>query len=181
MLPQNVKEAVETLIASGYAVIHQDKVTLTEKILELDTGALINAPPRYTKSISLVDSKSKSVIPSAGESSLLIQFIMDCDVPQKIKTADGKTYWANKYSKEAEIELRKILLQGYQLDILKAATKLYYKSGGFCEAITNYITRGTWLTHYNEMSEQLQKGTAEKHIRDNLNDQVAGGTLSDDR
>ncbi len=113
---------------------------------------------------------------------MLIKFIIDCEVPHKIKAADGKSYWANKYSKEAEKELVKIInIQGYKLDILVAATKLYYKSAGFCEAITNYIVRGTWLTHYNEMAKQLNAGTVEKHIQTNLNDQVSGGALYNGR
>ncbi|CAM6001129.1 unnamed protein product [Sphagnum balticum] len=174
---------METLIANGYAVIHEDIFTLTDKVLEVDTKVLTvkESTPEGRRSLQLVNPKSKSVIPAAGESSVLIKFIIDCEVPQKIKTADGQTYWANKYSKEAEVELRKILLDGYNLDILTTATKLYYKSGGFCEAITNYICRGTWLTHYNEMKKQLDAGTVQKHIQSNLNDQVSGGALYNDR
>lgn len=183
MLQQTVKVAIEELIANGYAVIHEDTVTLTDKILEVDTKTLAvkESTVEGRRSLTLVNSKSKSVIPAAGESSLLIKFIMDCEVPQKIKTAEGATYWANKYSKEAEVELKKILLGGYDLGILTAATKLYYKSGGFCEAITNYIVRGTWLTHYGEMKKQLDAGTVDKHIQTSLNDQVSGGALYNDR
>lgn len=183
MLQKPVKEAIETLIANGYAVIHEEILTLTEKILEVDTAALTvrESTVEGRRNLQVLDSKTKSVLPSAGEKSLLIQFIIDCEVPQKVKAGDGKNYWANKYSKEAEIELSKILKQDYKLDILTAATKLYYKSGGFPEAITNYIVRGTWLTHYMEMEKQLKAGTVQKHIQTNINDQVSGGALSDDR
>lgn len=180
---QTVKTAIEELIANGYAVIHKDTVTLTDKILEVDTNTLAvkQSTVAGRRSLTMYNPKTKSVIPSAGEISTLIQFIMDCEIPSKIKTADGGTYWANKYSKEAEVELKKILLEGYDLGILTAATKLYYKSGGFCEAITNYIVRGTWLTHYNEMKKQLDAGTVNKHIQSNLNDQVSGGALYNGR
>ncbi len=182
MLHPTVKQAIETLIAHGYAVVHKDIVTLTDKVLELDCTALVATPPAYTKSITLLNSKDKSVIPSPGEQSMLIKFIIDCEVPHKIKAADGKSYWANKYSKEAEKELAKIILQqGYKLDILTAATKLYYKSAGFCEAITNYIVRGTWLTQYMEMEKQLKAGTVEKHIQTNLDDQKGGSPIYDER
>lgn len=182
MLHPNVKQAIETLIAYGYAIIHQEVVTLTDKVLELDSTALINAPPAYTKSITLLNSKDKSVIPSPGEQSMLVKFIIDCEVPQKIRAADGKSYWACKYSKEAEKELSKIILkQGYKLDILTAATKLYYKSANFCETITNYITRGTWLTFYMEMEKQLNAGTVEKHIQSNLSEQKGGSPIYDER
>lgn len=180
-MQKTVKAAIETLIAGGYAVIENERVVLTDKTLELDTAALDAKPPPYTKSVTLLDPGTKSVIPKAGEQAALIKFIIECKVPQKIKAADGKNYWANKYSKEAEKELKKILLDGYQYDILVAATTLYYASGGFCEAISNYLVRGTWLTHYMEMQEQLNAGTVNKHIRDNLNDQVGGGAMYDDR
>jgi hypothetical protein len=183
MLQKPVREAMEILIANGYAVIHEDIFTLTDKVLEVDTKVLTvkESTVEGRRSLTLVNPKSKSVIPAVGESSVLINFIIECEVPQKIKTAEGGTYWANKYSKEAEIELKKILLGGYDLGILTAATKLYYKSGGFCEAITNYIIRGTWLTHYMEMKKQLEAGTVNQHIQSNINDQVSGGIQYNDR
>ena len=174
-----VKQAIEALIAHGYAIIHKDNLSLTDKVLELDMKAIEAKPPPYTKSLTVLDPITKSVIPTPGQQSQLVAFIMECQIPQKIHSADGSSYWANKYSKEAEKELQKLLNQGYQYDILVAATKLYYKSGDFCEAISNYLVRGTWLTHYLEMEKQLKAGTVEKHIKDNI--QVTGGTpLSDD-
>lgn len=180
MLQPKVKEAFETLIAEGFVIIHKEVLTLTDKVLELDCTALINAPPAYTKSLTLLDNH-KSVIPAPGEQSLLIKFIIDCEVPQKIKNGNGGYYWASKYHKEAEKELVKIIKQGYELSVLVAATKLYYKSAEFCETISNYIRNGTWLTHYNEMAKQLQAGTVQQHIQSNLNDQVAGGPMYDER
>ena len=176
-----LKEAIELLIASGYLVIDGERLTFTDKILELDTGVLENKAPAYTKQLIKLHPKTKSVIPAAGQQSALIKFIIDCQVPQKIKTSNGSSYWANKYSKEAEVELQKILGQGYQLDILTAATKLYYKSSDYCENITNYIRNGTWLTHYQEMEKHLNAGTTEKHIKSTIVEQSSGGSLSHDR
>jgi hypothetical protein len=180
---QTTKEAWENLIAAGYIVIQEEQLFLTDKALEVDTKALTvrESTTAGRRSLAMFDPKTKSVIPSVGEKSGLIQFIIDCEVPIKVKGPDGTNYWCGKYSKEAEAELKKILLQDYKLDILKAATKLYYKSGGLPEAITNYLVRGTWLTHYMEMEKQLKAGTVEKHIQTNLNDQVSGGALYNDR
>lgn len=182
MLHPNIKQAIETLIAQGYMVIHKEILTLTDRVLELDTGSLLNKPPNYTKSITLLDSKTKSVIPSPGEQSLLIKFIFDCEVPLKAKSADGRSYYVGKYSKDAEKELVKIIFkQEYQPDILMAATKLYYKSTDFPETLTNFIVNGTWLTHYLEMEKQLTAGTADKHIQKQISEQDKGGALYDSR
>ncbi len=109
-------------------------------------------------------SKSKKVILTPGVQQPLAEFILACNVPQKIKMDNGNSFWANKYSKEADLELRNIIANGYQLDILIAATKLYYKSGACCEAVSNYIIRGTWLTHYLALEKSLEEGTVESHI-----------------
>ena len=80
MLQKPVKEAIETLIANGYAVIHEDILTLTEKVLELDTSILTvrESTVEGRRSLQVLNSKTKSVIPSAGESSGLIDFIIQC-------------------------------------------------------------------------------------------------------
>lgn len=114
-------------------------------------------------------SKSKQVILTPGVQQPLAEFIMVCGVPQKIKMDNGNSFWANKYSKEADLELRKILAEGYQLDILVAATKLYYKTGSCCKAVSNYILHGDWLTGYMEMEKSLATGTTHEHITETLN------------
>ena len=172
---ETIKEAIGLLIEKGYVIPHKEHLfTFTDKIYELDPTSITNTPPRYTKSVSLVDPLTKSVIPAPGEQSVLIKFILDAEVPEKMRTANGTYYWVRKYSKEAEKELIKLLNQGYQYDILVASTKLYYQSSGYCEAMSNYLIRGTWITHYEEMKKQLEAGTVNKHIQNTL--QEKGGT-----
>lgn len=108
--------------------------------------------------------KSKQVILTPGVQQPLAEFILQAEVPQKIKMDNGNSFWCNKYSKEADLELRNIIAAGYRLDILIGATKLYYKSGACCEAVSNYILRGTWLTHYEALRQSLEDGTVEAHI-----------------
>lgn len=182
MLQTNVKEAIELLIVSGYLLIDPDgHFQLTTKWFELDSDGILAKAPT-TREIIRLDGLTKNAIPNPGEQSLLIKFIIDCEVPQKIKAADGKSYWASKYNKEAEKELAKLMAQGYQMDILVAATKLYYKGAGFCEAISNFICRGTWLTHYNEMAGKLAAGAASTHkyIQETL-EEKGGSPIYDER
>jgi len=113
-------------------------------------------------------SKTKQVILTPGVQQPLAEFILQAEVPQKIKMDNGNSFWANKYNKEADLELRRIIAAGYDLKILIGATKLYYKSGACCEAVSNYILRGTWLTHYESLRQSLEDGTVETHISKSL-------------
>jgi len=172
---ETITEAIGLLIEKGYVIPHKDHVfAFTDKVYELDPTSITNTPPRYTKSVALVDPTTRLPIPRPGEQSLLTKFITECDIPQRMKNSTGGFYWVCKYSKDAEKELLKVLNQGYQYDILVASTKLYYQSGGFCETISNYLNRGTWITHYEEMRKQLEAGTVDKHIQNTI--QEKGGT-----
>lgn len=97
----------------------------------------------------------------------LLDFIRECEVPERIRTRTS-FYKANQYSKDAEKELILILSQGFQYDILVTSTKLYYKAGGMCKAIGNYLIEGTWRTEYENMQASIEKGTTQQHISKNL-------------
>src|SRR5690606_4038768 len=87
----------------------------------------------------------------------LTQLILDAKVPAKVQTRDS-FYWANKYNKKADDELKRILKQGYKYEILMAATKLYYKAGGRPKTIANFILEGIWQGCYEELQLSLQEG-----------------------
>lgn len=98
------------------------------------------------------------------------QFIIDCDVPEKLYMSTGSFYWANRYSEKAGKVFDKMLRDGVRYDILVIATKLYYKAGGARQAISNFILEGSWESFYDKMLDNLNNGTAEKHIKKNLQD-----------
>lgn len=191
------KNALKLLVSNYYIIFQDGKPVITEKFTrEL---AEVKAPDLYTNMrdvmapvkdsykvtgtelTPLPKSTKKMVLAEPGKSMPFQEFILQSEVPGKVYMQGGGFYWANKYSKEAELEFLKILAKGYQLDILLAATKLYYKSGGSVEAITNYITRGTWVTHYTEMEKNLQAGTTDTYIKDTLKEETTGKTSYLDR
>lgn len=188
---ENLKQAVEILVSNYYLTSIDGQLVITNKfereLAQIKPEDLFKSPevpselPKVTRELLKVNPKTKQVVLSAGQQSPLVKFIMDCEVPTKVKGGDGKFYYASKYSKDAEKELQVILNNGHQYDILVSATRLYYKAGGMVEAISNYICRGTWLTHYLEMEKALRGGTAEKHIKTNLADTAQRKDMYDDR
>lgn len=146
--------------------VYEDPITVTPNPVDII--------PEPVRAVIPLRSSDKTVILTPGVQQPLVEFIAACEVPAKIRMDNGSFFWANKYNKQAEQELRKILSDGYQLDILVGATKLYYKSGGTCEAVSNYILRGSWLTHYLELEKSLNAGTTEAYIKDNLDTKTEG-------
>lgn len=99
-----------------------------------------------------------------------IKFILDSKVPSKLETKTGP-YFANKYSGDAAKVFQKILITGYNYDLLVKSTMLYYKSGvGYKKAIGNYILQGDWLTGYEELKAAADTGEEElkSHIENTL-------------
>lgn len=125
----------------------------TVKSLELMSPGL---PSSVKSNLSLAEPKI--------ETSPMRKFISDAEVPGKQPTQTGY-YWLNKYGKEAELELIKILSSGYQYDILVASTKLYYKSGGYPKTVSNYLTEGLWKSGYEDLSISLENGNSEQYIK----------------
>lgn len=97
------------------------------------------------------------------------KFILDAEVPEKLPLSNGSFYWVNRYSEKANKAFQKLMKRSeMNYDILVVATRLYYKSGGARVMIANYILEGTWESFYDAMVINLEKGTAEKHIKKSL-------------
>lgn len=185
-------EALRLLASEHYILSMDGEVQITnkftreiEEVTPKDLIEVVKAEPEAPLSVEVmvkevkrevlpVHSKSKQIVLTPGAEQLLPEFISLCDVPQKIQMHNGGWFWANKFSKEAELELRRIKAEGYNLQILIAATKLYYKSDACCEAVSNYLIRGTWLTHYLEMEKSLQAGTIQQHINQTIDNKSEG-------
>lgn len=169
------------LAKEHYIVYFNGQLVVTNKFLR-DFKTPPEPEPEQTKEVAIVvptvpvvQQFTAPVIPGKNLSvpvpvkrAPLLDFIRDCEVPERIRTKTS-FYKANQYSKEAEKELILILAQGFQYDILVTATKLYYKSGGMCKAVGNYLTEGTWRTEYENMQDSVEKGVAKEHIAKNLN------------
>lgn len=103
------------------------------------------------------------------------KFILDCDVPEKLHLGTGGFYWANRYNAKADKVFQKMMKTGeVKYDVLVIATKLYYKSGGARVTISNFILEGIWESFYDQMVTEIEKGTAEKHIKKNLSEGDSG-------
>lgn len=97
------------------------------------------------------------------------KFILDAEIPEKLSLSNGSFYWANRYSEKANKAFQKLMKRPeMNYDILVVATRLYYKSGGARVTIANYILEGVWESFYDAMIINLEKGTAEKHIKKSL-------------
>ena len=171
------RKLFEQLAKDHYILYFNGKLVVTNKFLrEFEIPPVITAEEREApqelrdqpKELGLIVQNTGLIIPTTSQVSPLLDFIKKCEVPEKVVTRTG-SYWTNKYSKKAEDELIKVLKKGYQLDILVASTKLYYKSGGQPKAISNFILEGTWVSFYTDMVESLKQGTVEAHINKNLN------------
>ena len=176
-------ELFTALVRGGFIIYLDGQLVVTNKFFRAFAIPLIPDPvqevqevPRETlkqKSTQLIKAQTP-LTPAECFPSPLKNFIMDCQVPAKIPTRDG-FFWANRYSTPAEKVLTKILQQGYQYDILVAATKLYYKAGGARKAISNYLIEGTWQSFYDDMATSLKDGTVHKHIDKSINKEDEDG------
>jgi hypothetical protein len=103
------------------------------------------------------------------------KFIMDAQIPEKLTLSNGSFYWANRYSAPADKAFQKMMKRpGMRYDVLVIATKLYYQSGGARVTIANFMLEGTWESFYDTMLQELEQGTAEKHIKKNLSEGDTG-------
>lgn len=182
------QQLFELLLKDYYILYMNGELVITNKLIRefaspLEKMEVRKEEPKVgqivapTSLMSAAQAIQKSNIPEPDMNSPMAKFILDAEIPGKAKTATGY-YWLNKYSKQAEKELIKILSQGYQYDILVASTKLYYKSGGFPKAITNYIVEGYWKGCYEDMKTSLDTGNVEQFIKKSLDNDIESNGFS---
>jgi hypothetical protein len=94
------------------------------------------------------------------------RFIAEAEVPYRITTDTGKSYTANAYSLPAERILNKALKEGFDWRGLVMSAKLYYKSKGFKQKVSNYFVTGTWESEYDELVKKLTEGKVAQHIQE---------------
>lgn len=175
--PQTMSNLLFEHLAGGHYIVYFDgKLVVTNKFLREFAKPLelkkdepkvevLNIPKNNPARPVMPNLPTKLVEPAPSP---FMQFIRDCRVPEKIPTKDG-AYWANRFSKPAEKEFIKILKQGYNYEVLVAATTLYYKSGGMPQAISNYILNGTWMGCYEDLKHSVVSGTVKEYVEKNTN------------
>lgn len=154
-----IPKSTETLPEPEKAVVVTNTVTQVEQLSEIRALAVQSLMP--VAPINVVHSPLK-------------ELILKAKVPAKISTSNG-FYSANQFSKPAEKELLKMIASGIKLDILTAATALYYKAGGARQKIGNFIMEGTWQTYYDEMAASLEAGNTNEYIKKGLSSNEQDG------
>lgn len=160
-------EIHEFLRQNGYVQEIGSKLVLTGKY----SRDLVTPPVSST--VPAVQVKPEAVNSTAPEAlnakDMFKKFIKLAEVPTKIYRNDGSFYWADRYSVPADRAFAKIIKKGeVNMAALILCTKLYYKSNGSRETISNYFTRGTWESCYEEFMTQHGKGTLETHVNKTL-------------
>jgi len=133
MSNSKLTEALKLLVSEYYIVFIDGQAQITNKFQrELDQvkpEELYEVPKvepeaplpvetivkEVKREVIPLHSKTKQVILTPGVQQPLAEFILQAEVPQKIKMDNGNSFWANKYNKEADLELRRIIAAGYDL------------------------------------------------------------------
>lgn len=173
------RKLFEELASQHYILYYEGKLVVTNKFLrEFGTPPPAEVPKQQIDILPVPEGTPKpsvSITPKGitlpvlpvAIASPLRQFILDAEVPEKW-TKGRDPYYLNRFNTKAEKELIKILKSGVQYQVLLAATKLYYKSGGFPKTIANYFLEGVWSGCYEDMIDSLKSGTVQQHIEKGL-------------
>lgn len=177
-----MSEELFKLLAKDYYILYLNgELVITNKLLrkfaippllpstiEPETSKIVQTKAETPVVLPDMLAGLKQIKAEAPNTSPLLKFIKDCEVPEKINTPTG-AYWCNRFSVKAEKELILILSKGYKYDVLVVSTKLYYKAGGMPKMISNYILDGVWRGCYEDMIESLKNNTVQQHIKSNMN------------
>lgn len=85
-------------------------------------------------------------------------FIIDAEIPHRVKSTDGSTYTVRQYGASVAKKLLKIIHDpkiNYQR--LVESTKNYYKVTTYKQLLSNYISKDIWWQEYQEWSNQTKK------------------------
>jgi formyltetrahydrofolate synthetase len=168
----NIKEVNEYLRLNKYIFEFQGKTYITskfikdlkkEEVIEISSSSSLQVVPNT--SISIITSVSN---PIESTKDRFKRFIVEAEVPYRIRMDNGKSYTANAYHISAEKVLNKALKDGYDWRGIVMATKLYYKANGFKQKLSNYFILGTWESEYDEFVKKLSDGTIAEHVQQQI-------------
>lgn len=157
------------LLDNQYIVIVGTQVVFTKKVSEELKGLGFNT--QITESIQLnvgspgiVETLTPSTFTLADDKKAIWnRFIIDADIPHRVKSPDGGVYTVRQYSPGCAIKLMKIVKDpNINYKRLVESTKLYYKNVTYKALLSNYIDKEIWRSEYDAWDEQkptpLQNG-----------------------
>lgn len=145
------RELLQFLLDREYAVVVGDKPVLTKKFKDL-------FPEPKVSTLQLVATGDRV----DDKKELWNKFIIDADIPHRVKSNRGESYTVRQYSLPAINKLIKVLnTPGLDYDILVKSTKQYYKTVTFKQLLSNYLVDDTWLHEYEEFKKGNVEGSTE--------------------
>jgi len=172
----NLQEVAEFLLTNGYMSLEdKGKYKLTTKF-HSDLKEARRAP---TGELTVGDSTEliRSDKFYFSWENRYKQFILDAKVPKRLDARHGESYQANAYSEEGMKAFRKAIEAGTDLQMLIRATQLYYASTiHYKQAITAFMAKGTWKTHYDELVSAA--GIGEQALVDHIKNETENGQQS---
>lgn len=149
------KQLVEGLLQDGYLILVGGKPVLTAKF-EKELGyksqevAMTPIQKEIVKSENVMN--SGDVMKKITDPKLAWNtFILDAEIPHRVKSTDGSTYTIRQYSQSIARKLLKII-QDPKVDYWKLveSTKNYYKTTSYKALLSNYISKDIWMNEYSE-------------------------------
>jgi hypothetical protein len=145
-----IKKVVKWLLDNNYAVLVDGEIILTRKLADELSGIQVSeGKPKIGRIVVNTDEKKE----------LWNKFILDCEVPHRVTSPDGKIYTIRQYNKQAVDKLISILKDptiNYQRFV--ESTKNYYKTVTYKNTLSNYLIREIWRGEYDYLPEHTTQG-----------------------
>lgn len=148
----NIKKTIKELIDNGYVVLSNNELIFTSKItLELNGISVQKEKP-----------KAKSVISTDQNKEIWNKFIVDANIPHRVKSPTGDVYTVRQYNLAAVKKLISILkTPNISYERLVKSTNNYYNTVTYKNTLSNYLLKEIWegeYQHFNPNKEQYQVG-----------------------
>lgn len=180
---ENLTEAVEYLIQNKYVELHNKKYKFSSLFYKELTGiekgltskGVVLEPLLPTVQSSQLDTNLVKTYTLADWRRYYIEFIKVSGVPEIIRSGLS-TYPGNKFSEEGMKAFKTAMVEGYKLEWLISAVKLYYKDNtGYKKALTNYMKDGDWRTDYETIQIAVESGTVLALVQDKTKENNESG------
>jgi hypothetical protein len=157
------KQAVTYLIDNGYLVVVANQVVVTSKLtkaLKLPEITTVNSVVTSEQVLTPQEVvKNEALKPTKKDTrAVWDQFIIDADVPWRVKTNTGETYTIRQYGTTAANQLLKIINDPeVDYNVLVESTKHYYRNTTYKTILSNYILNHVWKEEYREYLKGTHK------------------------
>lgn len=169
---ENLDEAVKFLIEKSYITLHNGKYKFTSLFYKELTGIQKGLTAKGVVEEPNLPARREFNVALAGNYTLAdwrehyLTFIKVAKVPATLR-AGLSTYSVNKYSEEGMKVFQSAIKEGYKLELLIAAVRLYYNdSTGYKKSIGNYMKDGDWRTDYITIKESAEQGSIMELIKE---------------